>query len=292
MGLAPRDQGDVGPAHGLPLPLHGGGLRRFTAAWLLAAAVARPAPLAAQAEGAPRYTAAGLDCARFEETSQSEILTQTARRSGKGSAGRSGIWVFRARDTAGAIAIEAWYDSLAVWRRTEAGLLEPDTDGIIGGRFRGRLSPTGGYDPEVQPFVPDEVAEVADLSTALDDLLPPLPLSPLTPGAAWRRPALEITRLPDTTVAGRGLLRFALRGRRETRETTPRGDTVVVPLSQTATETGTVLWDPAIGLVARQREIVVEASIPAGGRVRVPVRSRVVQHVTLTRLPAESGPCR
>ena len=254
--------------------------------------VTRPAPLAAQAEGAPRYTAAGLDCARFEETSESEILTQTARRAGKGSAGRNGIWIFRARDTTGAIAIEAWYDSLAVWRRTEVGLLEPDTDGIIGGRFRGRLSSTGHYEAEVRPFVPDEVAEAADLSTALDDLLPPLPPSPLAPGASWSRPGLEITRLSDTTVAGRPLLRFSIAGRREARETMPRGDTVPLPLTQVTTEQGTALWDPASGLMSRSREIVVEAAIPAGGRMRLPVRSRVIQHATLTRLPAENGPCR
>jgi len=263
-----------------------------SAAGLLVAALGWPTPLPSQAEGPPRYSAAGLDCARFEEASESEILTQTARRAGKGSAGRSGIWTFLARDTAGAIAIEAWYDSLAVWRRTEVGLLEPDTDGIIGGRFRGRLSPTGGYDAEVRPFVPDDVAEVADVSTALDDLLPPLPPSPLAPGTAWSRPGLEISRLPDTTIAGRALLRFALAGRRETHETMPRGDTVAVPLDQTTTETGTVLWDPVTGLVARQREIVVEASIPAGGRVRVAVRSRVVQHGTLRRLAADSASCR
>jgi hypothetical protein len=93
-------------------------------------------------------------------------------------------------------------------------------------------------------------------------------------------------------VAGRGLLRFALRDQRETREVMPRGDTVAVPLTQTTTESGTVVWDPLTGLVSRQREIVVEASIPAGGRVRMPVRSRVVQHATLTRLPADSLACR
>jgi hypothetical protein len=64
-----------------------------------------------------------------------------------------------------------------------------------------------------------------------------------------------------------------------------RGDTVPVPLTQTTTEQGTLLWDPGVGLVERRREILIETSIPAAGRIRTPVRSRVVQHVTLTRLP-------
>jgi hypothetical protein len=198
---------------------------------------------------------------------------------------RYGLWQFRARDSAGAVALEGWYDSLAIRRRTPAGELIPDTDGLIGGRYRGRLDSTGHYEPEVRPYIPDEVAEVADLSTAPDDLFPPLPPAPLQPGAFWRAGDVTIARLADTTVGGHALLHFSVEQRRRASETTPRGDTVPVPLTQTMTEQGTVLWDRQTGLVARQREILVETSIPAAGRIRAPVRSRVVQHVTLTRLP-------
>jgi hypothetical protein len=93
-------------------------------------------------------------------------------------------------------------------------------------------------------------------------------------------------------LGGRRALRLALHARHQAAEAVPRGDTVPIPLDQTTTEDGTVLWDPAIGLIARHREIVVEATIPAGGRVRFPVRSRVVQHITLTRLPADTSGCR
>lgn len=141
----------------------------------------------------------------------------------------------------------------------------------------------------MRPYVPDEVAEVADLSTALDDLFPPIPPVPLRPGASWQAANVTIVRLADTLVGGRTLLRYAVDQRRHATETTPRGDTVPVALTQTTTEEGTVLWDPQIGLVSRQREILVETSIPAGGRIRTPVRSRIVQHVTLTRLRAH--PC-
>jgi hypothetical protein len=241
-------------------------------------------PRAAAQAGAPRYRAAVLECARFEESSRSEIVTSTARASGEGTAERAALWQLGARDSAGTVALEGWYDSLAVRRHTPAGDLVPDTDGLIGGRYRGRLDPTGHYEPSARPFIPDEVAEVADLSSALDDLLPPLPPAPLRPGATWRAPGIAITRLGDTVVEGRALQHFSLELRRHASETTPRGDTVPVAMTQTTTEQGTFLWDPALGPIARRREIEISTSIPAGGRIRTPVRSRVVQHIELRRL--------
>ena len=240
--------------------------------------------LSAQSAAAPSYNAAGLECARFAETTRSEIVTSTARSSGEGTAERSAVWQLRARDSAGAVALEGWYDSLAIRRHTSAGDLIPDTDGLIGGRYRGRLEPAGHYEPSARPFVPDEVAEVADLSSALDDLLPPLAPEALQPGETWRAPGIAITRQADTVARGRTLLRFSVDLRRRASESTPRGDTVPVALAQTTTEQGTFLWDPSLGLVARRREIEVETSIPAGGRIRARVRSRVVQHIVLTRL--------
>lgn len=246
-------------------------------------------PLAAQSDAAPSYHAVVLDCARFAETSRSEIVTSTARSSGEATAERTAVWQLRARDSAGAVALEGWYDSLTIRRHTPAGDLIPDTDGLIGGRYRGRLEPTGHYEPSARPFVPDEVAEVADLSAALDDLLPPLAPTALQPGETWRAPGIAIARLADTVAQGRTLLRFSLDVRHRASEATPRGDTVPVALAQTMTEQGSFQWDPALGLVARRREIEVRTTIPAGGRIRAPVRSRIVQHITLTRLRPGCG---
>ena len=195
-----------------------------------------------------------------------------------------GVWQMRARDSAGAVMLEGWYDSLTIRRHTPAGDLTPDTDGLIGGRYRGRLDRAGHYEPTARPFIPDEVAEVADLSAALDDLLPPLPPGPLRPGGTWQDAGLTITRLADTVAQGRTLLHYSLNLQRRANETTPRGDTVPVALMQTTTEQGSFLWDSALGLTKRQRKIEVETSIPAGGRIRAPVRSRIVQYIEVTRL--------
>jgi hypothetical protein len=235
----------------------------------------------------PQYAAAQLHCARFLETSRSEIETETPRGAVGATVERDGIWSFRARDTSGGVAIEAWYDSLALRRRTSEGDLVPDTDGLIGGRYRGILTRSGEYVIELaRPFVPDEVAEVADLSAAGADLLPRLPPRPLAPGESWGDSALALTRLPDTALAGRPLRHFRLESRDERRAATPRGDTVPIPLRQTTVEEGDIYWSEVSGLVRRLRDITVEATVPSGGRVKQPVRSRVVQHIELTRLPS------
>ena len=162
--------------------------------------------------------------------------------------------------------------------------LIPDTDGLLGGRFRGVLSPEGRYEPRVRPFVPDAVAEVADLGRVLDDLLPPLPPRALAVGDAWSDGAgLELRRLPDSVAHGRSLWRLALRARAESNAVTIRGDTTGLKAAQVTTETGEVDWDARKGLVRRTRHIVVETSLPAGGPLKLPLRSRLEQDATLTR---------
>ena len=232
----------------------------------------------------PRYAASQLQCARFLEQSRSEVKTEMARGGVDATLERDGIWSFRARDSTGGVAIEAWYDSLELRRRSGDQEVTADTDGLIGGRYRGLLAPAGHYSEQARPFVPDEVAELADLSTAARDLLPPLPLRALAPGEAWTDSSLTITRLPDTAVAGRPLIHLRLRSRTESRETVPRGDTVPIPVRQTVEEEGDIYWSPESGLVRRLRAITIEATVPSGGRVRQPVRSRVEQRVELTRL--------
>jgi hypothetical protein len=233
-----------------------------------------PGPLLAQTS--PVYTAAQLHCARYSETSHSEIETETARGSVEATTDRAGIWSFHARDSAGGILLEAWYDSLALRRRSADGEVSADTDGLIGGRYRGLLSPSGDYVEIARPFVPDEVAEVADLAVAAVDLLPPL---------------ARLSRRADTAVAGRRVLHFRLETRSDTSRTIPRGDTVPIPLRQSTMESGDIYWSPSSGLLRRTREITIEATIPSGGRIRQAVRSRVVQRVELTRLPPQSS-CR
>jgi hypothetical protein len=259
--------------------------RRLLVAAVLAAGVARGA-------GAQQYRAMQLDCARFLETARSEIETESAGRMGHSRAEREGRWSFRARDSAGAIALEGWYDTLALRHGSGDTLTAPDTDGIIGGRYRGLLHPTGEYQRLAAPFVPDEVAEAADAAAALDDLFPHLPAAALAPGTRSTDGAgLEVERLPDSTAGRSTLQRYIVRRRTVSRETVPRGDTVPVPLKQITTDEARVLWHGSVGLAKVERETTVEVSIPSGGRIRAAVRSRIVQRARLVRLPrAQSCP--
>ena len=253
------------------------------------------APLAAQ-QAPPaadfRYAAPQLACVTFHESSRGRLETQTGTRLRREMLTRSGLLRIHARPAGPAVAIEAWYDSLALTRASPEGTLAPDTDGLLGGRYRGRLSSSGRYVPEARPFVPDEVAEVADLGGALDDLLPPLPSRPLAVGEAWTDSAgLELRRLPDSLAGRRVIQRLELRSRTEARRASIRGDTASIAARQVVVENGQVEWDARAGLLRRTRHLVVETSVPAGGPVARPVRTRLEQDVLLRRAPSSAG-CR
>jgi hypothetical protein len=257
---------------------------------VMAAAVAALPGLSAahfiQAPAEFRYTPAQLQCAHFEETSRGRVVVETAGRRRQETVGRAGRWSVRAGGAASGIALEAWYDSLSVWREGPAGKSIPDTDGLLGGRYRGVLTPAGRYSAVTRPFVPDEVAEVVELGGALEDLLPPLPTAPLDVGQSWSdSTGLELRRLPDSGAAGGVVHRLRLRGRTETQLAPVGGDTLSVPAHQVTLEEGQVDWMPRVGLLRWARHIVVESTIPAGGPVPQAVRSRLEQDVTLSRLP-------
>jgi hypothetical protein len=241
-------------------------------------------PLAPDAPG-PRYLAAQLDCAGFRERSRSDLQTYVAGRTRREAVEIDAGWRFRAAPARGdTIALEGWLDTLSVWRRSEEDSLAPDTDGIIGGRYRGLLSGDGRYRADVRPFVPDPLLEVADLSRALEDLLPRLPARALAVGEAWADgTGLEIRRLADSAEAPR-VQRFRLTLRRDVSEAPLRGDSLPLRLRQSIREDGKFAWQAEEGLVARERNVTVETYVPAEARVRRPVQARIEQRITLERI--------
>ena len=252
---------------------------------LAAALLLGTTSLAAQAaELFTRYRAEQLHCSRFLETSDSRILTQAGSHDREQTSGRTAIWQFRATGADGGLKLEGWLDSLVLWRRSDEAMIRPDTDGLLGGRYLGRLTPGGVYDGQAQPFVPDEVAEVAGMATALDDFFPPVPPRTLAPGEVWSgAPGVSIRRLADSTLSGAPLYRFRLEVRKESREGDTVRDSVKLDLHQVSRETGTFVWHPLLGLILRERNIVVETTVPPGGPVRQAIRSRIQQHIRVTR---------
>jgi hypothetical protein len=239
----------------------------------------------------PQYRAAQLECARFHETITGKVQTQTGGRRRVERIGRDGVWTLRASPDGEAIVVEGWYDSLSVWRAASDGKLTGDTDGLIGGRYRARLTPTGAISIVSRPFIPDELKEVADLSGALEELLPELPPHGLEPGQSWSDSAgLDIRRLADSATARGPVLRLEVHDRHVAVTAPLEGDTASVELHQTTVETGRIDWSPTLGLLRREREIVVETAIPPGGQIRQPVRSRLDQHISVTRLRPAAAP--
>jgi hypothetical protein len=243
-----------------------------------------------------RYSAPQLNCAQFLETAESNIQTETSGRILKQTAGRRGVWQFRATPAVEGMSLEGWLDSLSLWRKSRETTVRPDTDGLLGGRYRGTLSGSGTYLSQARPFVPDEVAEVAGMGTALDDFFPPLPPRLIRPEQAWSDPSgVTIRRMADSGMSGVPLYRFELEVKREARSNPMPNDTAPLRLRQVSREHGTFVWHPLLGLLRRDRLIVVETSVPAGRTIRQPVRSRVEQRITvlrdLTVPPEHNGRC-
>jgi hypothetical protein len=237
------------------------------------------------------YTASQLNCARFLEIGQSKILTEAGGRTRNQTSARRGRWQFRAAASNADVVLEGWLDSLVLSRSSPETTINPDTDGLLGGRYRGTLSRTGVYTSKVRPFVPDEVAELADMGGALDDLFPALPSRALKPGEEWTDSlGLTIRRLPDSALSGVPLFRFASESRKESRVAPTPADTLPLTLHQKTDERGEFVWHPLLGLLRRDRRIVVETTVPPSRTVRQAVRSKVEQRITVVRdLTARAG---
>ena len=257
-------------------------MRRLKLAVLSGALLGPSSSVRAQDQNGLSYNAKQLDCTQFVETAESHILTQSGRHEREQRSGRRGVWRFRAQPAKDGVALEGWLDSLTLWRRSAETTIRPDTDGLIGGRYRGVLSRSGIYSGRTQPFVPDEVAEVAGMATALDDLFPRLPSGTLRTGEEWQdSPGLKIRRMPDSALSGVPLYRFALEESRENRSAATERDTIA--LKQVMRERGMFYWHPQAGMIARERTIVIETSVPASRTVGPAVRSRIEQRISLQR---------
>ena len=118
------------------------------------------------------YSADQLSCVAYRVRVETTVATDLQGRRRLEEVQREGRLVVRATPVAEGMAIEAWWDSLTLARRSDDGILTPSADGVIGGLYRGVLHPDGRFERTAAPWVPDEVAEVSDLSVALDDLFP------------------------------------------------------------------------------------------------------------------------
>ena len=238
-------------------------------------------PASGSAQAVPiRYRTADLAGARVRQSVETSLRLESGNRTLRQDSGRSGLLVVTARDTAGGMLIESWFDSLMVWRSEPAGKRSVDTDGVIGGRFLGLLQPGGRYFRTDAPFVPGEIAEITNLTAALDDLFPPVPGASLVVGQRWQdSTGWIISRQSDQ----KNLQRYRVVGNR-TLNSRLGGDSLADTAQQVERETGLMLWDPATGLMRWDRAIEAEASIPASDELPHGAQTRVEQTIRLERV--------
>jgi hypothetical protein len=232
-----------------------------------------------------------LACAAFAEAVRTTVEARRAMEAWTERGNRIGRLLFHAEPGDGPMRFEAWYDSLEVSHDGRSGLVRPDTDGLIGGRWRGSLAPHGEVILEDRPFMPPELLAVSDLSDALLDFLPPLPVVAMPIGSTWTDSlGLEVARVKDSVASGETMERYRWRINSEG-GTVPLGSDSTARLRQTIRDEGVVAWSRQRGPLTWRREIVVEARIDATRGPRSPVQSRVTQVVAVRRL-ADSRHCR
>ena len=215
--------------------------------------------------GLPRYTEEMLRCAVFREEVRTEIRSSSGQVTRSETAGRDGVMFLRAARGDSGLALQLWFDTVTTWREGPEGRSVPDTDGLLGGRWRGLLDSTGRFSRRAVPFIPDDVAEIADLRSLADDFLP---------------------LLPDTALRDQAEYRWTRRGESDS---TTAVDTIAVPVHRRHLEEGKLLWDAKRGPVRWDRTITITAQIPAGRPFRRGVNSTVKQ---LVRVERQADDCR
>jgi hypothetical protein len=234
---------------------------------------------------APAYGERTLGCARFVEAVRSEVRSSYGAVRRTERVGRDGLLVVRARADGAGLAIEAWYDSLAVYREGPEGRAAPDAEGILGGRYRGSLDPWGDYLAEVSPFVPAAIREVFDFGRIPLHFFPPLPRSPISPGREWTdRAGLTIWRLADSATPGGGVARYRWTRRDAWEEGVAAGDSTVA-IHRTEVESGSLSWADSRGPLAWESSTVASVEFTGGAG-----RTEVTQQVRVRRMAEGCAP--
>lgn len=206
---------------------------------------------------------------------QTSVTTELQGRRRVEFVDRLGRLVVQGDTAAAGVAITAWWDSLRLSRSADGTTLAPSAEGMLGGRYGGVLGAAGGFTRTAAPWIPDEVAEVSDLSTALDDLFPPLPPRALRRGErATDAAGRTFVRLADSA----GAARYRITATRDGDYPADSGRAFAV--RERESTDGVLVWD-AHGLVAWRARVEAESRVTEGPQRSF--RSQAVQQVELAR---------
>jgi len=231
----------------------------------------------ARQDGPPRYAASMLAEAAFDQRVRAEVRTQSGGATRTEQVSREGRLRFRVSGMADTLRVEAWFDSLVIWREGPEGRVTPDPDPIIGGRFRGVVAPDGEMTVQTRPFVPDDLIEVTDLREVLNTFLPRLPRVALQAGAVWEAEGFRIVRRQDSAAGDARLQRY--RWSRGQADTVEQGltDSLRYQVRSQLEEEGDLVWDPTLGPLVWHRRTTMSMEIPAEGTVRRSARTRMTE---------------
>lgn len=217
--------------------------------WLLAVLLAISARSAGAQSGYPlQLSATG---SRFLEISRTTVINRTLGGELRRTVLRSMLYTLRFRgDT---LLIKA--DSVALEERTTGDPIRIDTDGFVGGHWKVLVLSDGRLRVLSRPYVPGSVAEVSDLSRAVDDFLPLLPPR-LLPDSALSQADRRWQRQTDS--AGRQRYRWRVEGRMDS--TTVMPDSLRMEMRQDRSEQGWMLWSSTDGPWSWHRQITVSST--------------------------------
>lgn len=231
-----------------------------------------------------RYRAAQLVCAVYAEAIQSAVQGQSGDATVGDRVRRDGTVVIQARSGGDSLLVEAWYDSLSVVRTTSVGKETAETDGFVGGRYRGVLGADGQYQAVITPYVPDELAVQVELVSALDEFFPRLAPDGLQVGREWSDGhGFSIKRQDDARDRSGIIEHYTWTETRRAGETVAAGDSAAVRLDQVIKERGEVAWSDRFGPLSWSRHLTVNARIPATGGVRHSIHTTVEQEINVIR---------
>ena len=244
-----------------------------------AALLALPAPGVAQA---PAYDTSTLGCARFSESTLATLESNFTAGRRRETLGRDGVLSVRAAPAAAGLALEMWYDTLAVFREGPEGRYAPDASGILGGRYIGVLDPQGDYLSNAVPFVPAALRDIFDFRRIPVGFFPPLSPVSLAAGGEWTDGAgLTVWRLADSAGTMGPVARYRWIRREWWEEGIAAGDSTVV-VHRTESDAGSMQWRTGEGPLGwtSSAEARVDFSNGAG-------RSELTQETRVRRLPAQ-----
>jgi hypothetical protein len=242
--------------------------------------------LTAQADAFIRYQADALACVSLHQSVLSDLETVHGEDRRAETTGWEGDFVLRTvPDTGGVVSVTAWFERLQVWRDIPEGRLEPATDGMLGGRYRGILTPDGRYHTISTPFVPDVISAIAAMATALDELFPPLPTAPLVPGSTMTdERGWGFDRLSDTLMAAGSAWRLRLFRNDTTEVSVDWGGGQVSEGESIEEERSRMVWQTGVGPLSWIRRITTVVTFATTALSDQPVRTELRQERRLDHL--------